>query len=755
MNQSNQLLSDIVSYRSYAKYIAHLARRESLEETIGRTESMHLDKFPSLSQEISQVFNSVRELKIMPSMRSLQFAGEAILKNNIRSYNCSFAAIDDVAVFGEILFILLSGTGVGFSVQKDNINRLPKIKLPRQEGSFIVQDSIAGWAQALDILMRAYFYNQVRPNFDYSAISVKGTYLVTTGAKAPGPEALKIMLAEVELRLKAGVGRKLSSLEIHDIICVISDCVLSGGIRRSALISLFDKDDNDMLTSKSGDWWVKHPYRARANNSALLLRETTTKEEFDNIFDACRKSNAGEPGISLTNSLKLGTNPCVTGDTEILTRKGNLRIDLLVGSEVEIWNGFEWSTVTPKVTGKNQPLIEVKTLYGKTLVCTTAHKFYLEGPYKGELIQVTAENLKIGDHLMSWKSPDGADVFDSVVGLSPAGVAETVYCFNEPKRHLGVFNGILTGQCHEISLNSNQFCNLTTVNQTGITNKKDFLARIKAATLLGTLQAAYTDFPYLRSSWTSITEQEALLGVSFTGIADAHGVVSKEWLEEGAKYALAINEKYAKKIGINPAARIGAVKPEGTCSTVVGSSSGIHERHSNGYYLRRIRINKQEALAGYLSAVIPDLVEQDVTSADTIVVTIPQESPKGSIGREDSSALKLFNNAIMYNQHWIQPSHQSGENTHNVSVTLSVREEEWEPLKKAMWKYRDKYSGISLLPFDGGSYRQMPFETCDEETFNKYDKMVKSIDLKQIREEQDNTNRMEILACVGGMCEIK
>jgi ribonucleoside-triphosphate reductase len=617
MNPSNKLLSDIVAFRTYSRFLPHLGRRELLEETINRWLAMHLDRFPKLSRDIIKAGQKVHEGKIMPSMRALQFAGDAITKNNVRQYNCSFINVDDVRVFGEILFVLLSGSGVGYSVQGRHISALPRVGTPPQEGRFIIQDSILGWAQAVNSLMESYFFNAVRPQFDFSTISPKGTYLFTTGAKAPGPEPLRYMLVEVEKRLKAAAGRKLRSIEVHDIICLISDCVLAGGIRRAALIALFDRNDSDMLKCKSGEWWVKHPYRARANNSVVMPRDKVSKEEFLHIFKICQESGSGEPGISWTDNEDMGFNPC-----------------------------------------------------------------------------------------------------------------------------------------HEIALHSTQFCNLSTVNQTGLRDKRDFMARIYSAALIGTLQAAYTDFPFLRPQWKRTTEREALIGVSFTGIADSPGQVTPEWLREGAGLVLEVNEKYAKKLGINIAARCTAVKPEGTSSTVLGSSSGIHDRHSK-YYLRRIRMNKDDALAGYLSNVIPALVEEDVTSSSTVVVTIPQESPDGAYLRENSTALSLFERAISYNDNWVQPGHRSGDNTHNVSCTISVRDNEWYDLAEAMWKKRPDYSGISLLPYDGGTYKQAPFEACDKETFDKYSELVTEVNLKEVREESDQTDRMETLACAGGVCEIR
>lgn len=616
MNSSNQLLSDIVTFKTYSKFLPHLGRRESLQETINRNMTMHLDRFPKLSKDIVKAYQRVHELKVMPSMRALQFSGEAILKNNSRQYNCSYTPINDVRTFGEVLFLLLSGVGVGYSVQQQHIQQLPKVQKPREEGFFFAQDSIIGWAQCVDILLEAYFFGRVRPQFDFGNIRPKGSYLVTTGAKAPGSEPLKKMLELVENKLKNAIGRKLTSLEVHDIICIISDSVLSGGIRRAALISLFDRNDIDMLKCKHGEWWNVAPWRARANNSAVLPRTEVTKEEFDYVFKMCKDSNAGEPGFSWTSNTDWGFNPC-----------------------------------------------------------------------------------------------------------------------------------------HEISLNPNQFCNLTTVNQTGIMSERDFANRVYAAALIGTLQATYTDFPYLRPIWQETTEREALLGVSFTGIADSNANITSETLQKMAKHVLEVNEKYAKRLGINPAARTTSIKPEGTSSCVFGSSSGIHARHSE-YYLRRVRMNKNDSLAIYLKSVIPELVEDDVFSSTGVVVTIPQESPEGAITRHQETAETLFKRAISYNKNWVHEGYRSGDNQHNVSATISVKEHEWDDVRELMWKHRKDYSGISLLPFDGANYKQAPFEDCTKEKYEELSNMVKEIDLKQVKEEQDNTNRIETVACSGGQCEI-
>lgn len=616
MNNSNKLLSELVANRTYAKYIPHLERRESLEETINRNMVMHLDRFPSLSRDITKAYTLVHDLRIMPSMRALQFSGGAILKNSARQYNCSYTPIDKVRKFAEILFLLLSGTGVGYSVQKRHISQLPKVGVPTEEGIFYAQDSIQGWAQCVHVLLDAYFYNGVRPVFNFRDIRAKGSPLHTTGAKAPGPEPLKYMLEVLEGKLKVAKGRLLSSLEIHDIICIISDCVLAGGIRRAALISLFDRDDKEMLTCKSGQWYIDHPYRARANNSAVMPRSEVIKEEFVEIFKTCRDSNAGEPGFSWTNDLDWGWNPC-----------------------------------------------------------------------------------------------------------------------------------------HEIGMRPDQFCNLTTVNQTGIKNKKDFLNRVYSATLIGTLQASYTDFPYLSPNWKITTESEALLGVSFTGIADSGNQISSEWLEEAAQLVLDVNEKYARKIGINIAARTTALKPEGSSSCVLGSSSGIHGR-KHKRYIRRIQINKDDLMYHYLKNLIPELVEDAIGVPNTAVISIPQESPEGAIIESEETALDLFERVIKYNKSWVTPGHRSGANKHNVSCTLSVKPEEWDDLCEAMWKQRNLYSGISLFPFDNGTYQQAPFEACTQEKYEEMSKLVKDINFKDIKEVDNNTSMIESIACAGGSCEI-
>lgn len=943
MNQSNKLLSDITVFRTYAKFLPHANRREAWEESVNRLMNMHLDKFPKLSADIVKAFALVHEKQVLPSMRSLQFGGSAILKNPLRSYNCSFLCIDSVRSFGESLFLLLSGCGVGFSVQNRHISQLPKIQQPREEGAFIIHDSIEGWSQAVDMLTDAYFYGGIRPVFDYSGIRAKGTPLITTGSKAPGPDPLRAMLVLVEKMLKAARGRKLKSIEVHDILCLISDCVLAGGVRRSSLISLFDRDDTDMLKCKSGNWWEKYPWRARANNSAVMPLHLVKEDEFFEIYKILRESGSGEPGFWWTTKegyeLDYGANPCVTGDTEILTDTGYHRIDSLLNQKVMAWNGFEFSEIVPVITGYNKPTVEVELSSGQSIRCTQNHKFWISRGYKdfvGSRIEakdlipgmklmkheypiitggkscdwayaqgflsadgmddydftflyepkyccenrlstwgsIGKESLSYGRKNIYWDTekfprlpknevpfkwnlkarldwfaglldgdgtelkeggaqvgsidksfllntqkllttmgvsskvtpgmsagprmmPDGkggsrlfdckeswrlligskqiqllkslgmdccrlkfdkapqrdASQFVQVVSVKKADIASVVYCFTEPKRNLGCFNGVVTGQCNEIGLISKQLCNLTTINTTGIDGKREFLRRARAAAFIGTLQASYTDFHFVRPAWQENSEADSLLGVSMTGIADSGDFLNAELLQEAAKLVMDTNETYAKKIGINMASRCTALKPEGTSSTVLGSSSGMHDRWSQ-HYIRRVRMSKDDSLAKYLKIEIPDLVEDDLSGPNTVVVSIPQESPEGAHLRSNSSALDLFERNLMLQKNWVRAGHRKGANYNNVSCTITVRDEEWDDLGKQLWKHRNSYTGISLIPSDMGSYKQAPFEEITKEAYDQMSAVVKAIDLRRVYEADDYTSRAETVACSGGVCEI-
>lgn len=618
MDISKQILSDITVYMKYARYIPAKFRRETWTELVSRNMDMHIKKFPNLETEIINAYQLVYDKKILPSMRSLQFAGRAIEIGPQRIFNCAYLAIDDWRAFQEIMFLLLSGCGVGYSVQYHHIEKLPEIIKPnyQKRKRWLISDSIEGWSDAVKVLMRSYFRGGPCIEFDFRDIRPKGARLVTSGGKAPGPQPLKECLLKIEGILSSkNTGEYLRPIEVHDIICHLADAVLAGGIRRAALLSLFSVSDTDMVACKSGSWWELNPQRGRANNSAVLVRHKLTKKVFLNLWEKIRASGAGEPGEYLTNDKNMGANPCV-----------------------------------------------------------------------------------------------------------------------------------------EIALNSTQFCNLVEINASNIESQEDYNNRAKMAAFIGTLQASYTDFHYLRPSWKKTTEKEALLGVSMSGIAS--NTVLGLNMTEASKIMVEENRRVASLIGINPAARIGTVKPAGTTSLVLGCSSGIHPWH-NDYYIRRIRVGKNESIYKYLSENIPLLLEDDFFRPhDTAIIKIPQCAPEGAILRSESP-IQLLERVKRVRDEWIIPSHISGDNTHNVSVTVSIKEDEWDLVGKWMWENRDSYNGISVLPYDSGTYVQAPFEDCSVEVYNELMSHLHAIDLTKIIENDDNTDLHGEIACSGDGCEIK
>ena len=617
MTLSNEILSDITVFMKYAKYIPELQRRETWGELVTRNMNMHIKKYPELELEIRYAYTFVYNKEVLPSMRSMQFAGKPIEISPNRIYNCAYLPIDDVRAFGEAMFLLLGGTGVGYSVQSHHVDSLPEIRKPnaKRKRRFLIADSIEGWADAVKAIIKSYTTGGSTLDFDFSDIRPKGARLVTSGGKAPGPQPLKECLMKLQGILDAKEdGDKLSAIEVHDMVCHIADAVLAGGIRRAALISLFSADDEDMIACKSGNWWETNPQRGRANNSAVLMRHKLTKEFFMDLWKRVELSGAGEPGIYLTNDKDWGTNPCC-----------------------------------------------------------------------------------------------------------------------------------------EIALRPFQFCNLCEVNVSDIEDQQDFENRVRAASFIGTLQAGYTNFHYLRDVWKRTTEKDALIGISMTGIGS--GTVLGYDMKAAAKIVKEENERVAKLLGINKSARTTTVKPAGTTSLTLGTSSGIHAWH-NDFYVRRIRVGKNEAIYTYLAINHPELVEDEYFRPhDTAVISIPQKAPEGAILRTELP-FQLLDRIKKVHLEWVKPGHRSGNNTHNVSATVSLRDEEWDLAGEWMWENRDHYNGLSVLPYNGGTYTQAPFEDITEEQYETMMKSLHSIDLSKVVELDDSTDLKGEAACAGGACEI-
>jgi len=618
MEVSNRILSDITVYMKYAKYIPELNRREVWDELVTRNMRMHIKKYPKLEEQIRENYKFVYDKKILPSMRSMQFGGKPIEISPNRVYNCAYLPIETVDAFSEIMFLLLGGTGIGYSVQRHHVAKLPPVNKPytKRKRRFLIGDSIEGWADAIKVLMKSYLNGKSsRIEFDFSDIRPKGAQLVTSGGKAPGPQPLKECIVKLTGILdQKEDGEQLTTIEASDIVCHIAEAVLAGGIRRAALICLFSADDNEMIACKTGNFWELNNQRQRANFSAVLMRHKITKDFFMDLWKRVELSGAGEPGIYFNNDKDWGTNPCC-----------------------------------------------------------------------------------------------------------------------------------------EIALRPYQFCNLCEVNASDIDSQEDYEARVKAAAFIGTLQAGYTDFHYLRDVWRDTTEKEALIGVSMTGIAS--GAVLGLDMVKAAEVVKKENARVARLIGIKTSARTTTVKPAGTTSLTLGTSSGIHAWH-NKYYVRRIRVGKNESIYNYLAKNHSTLIEDDYFRPhDTAVISIPQKAPAGAILRTESP-FQLLDRIKKVATEWVRTGHRRGSNTHNVSATISLKDNEWEDAGEWMWNNRDHYNGLAVLPYEGGSYVQAPFEDIKASEYSEMMKQLEDIDLSKISETEDNTDLSGELACAGGACEI-
>jgi len=617
MDIANQILSDYIVFSKYARYLPEKGRRETWREVINRNKEMHLKRFPKLREEIENNYKLVYEKKVLPSLRSAQFAGKAIQVTPARIYNCSGIVMDDPKAFPEVMALLLYGCGVGVSVQKHHVRKLPELQMPKKRSRrFLIADSAEGWADAIKILMNAYFYGKSDPVFDFSDIRPKGMPLITSGGKAPGAEPLKECLFHIRKVLdRKTQGEKLKPIEIFDIICFIADAVLAGGIRRASIITLFSFDDDEMLNAKSGNWYELNPQRGRSNNSVVLLRYKVKRSDFDKIWNILRINRCGEPGFFFTNDKDWICNPCA-----------------------------------------------------------------------------------------------------------------------------------------EVSFKDCMFCNLTEINTGDIKSQEDFNQRAKVASFIGTLQASYTDFHYLREQWQENCEKHALIGVGLTGICS--GNLFDYDLKQATNIILEENDRVAKLIGINLADRTTLVKPSGTSSLVLGTSAGIHSWFAP-YYVRRIRLIKTEPVAKFFIKQLPELVEQDVTNSQQIILSIPQKAPAGAICRNHENPIDVLERIKRINLEWIRPGHRKGNNYNNCSATIDIGgDKEWKEVGDWLWNNRDFYTAISVINRNGSIYAQMPFEEITKEKYENLLVHLKKLDLKKIKEEDDFTNLQGELACGGGSCEL-
>jgi ribonucleoside-triphosphate reductase len=618
----------------YARYLPNENRREHWEETVSRYVDFMQQHIKNqcnftLSNSLkTNIYNSIVNMEVMPSMRALMTAGKALLRDNTAGYNCSYLPVDDPKAFDECMHILMNGTGVGFSVERQYINKLPEI--PEQmfdsDTTIIVKDSKEGWSKALRMLV-ALLYSGEIPKWDTTRVRSAGTPLKTFGGRASGPEPLNELFKFVTRIFTNAKGRKLTSLECHDIMCKIAEVVVVGGVRRSAMISLSNLSDDRMRNAKSGAWWEANVQRALSNNSAVYTEKP-------------------EVGMFLEEWLSLYQSK--SGERGIFSREAAHKV--------------------AKRNGRRDPNHE-------------------------------------------W-------------GCNP---------------------------CSEIILRPYQFCNLTEVIVRADDTEETLAEKVRIATILGTFQSTLTNFPYLRKIWQKNTEEERLLGVSMTGIYDNKLLNDykdnklPERLERLRQIAIDTNKEYAQELGIPVSASITCTKPSGTVSQLTDSASGIHPRH-DPYYFRRVRSDNKDPLTKHMiDAGIPH--EPDVTKPQsTTVFTFPKKAPEGAMMRGDVSAIDHLELWLKYQRHWCE---------HKPSVTISVKEEEWPTVGAWVWEHFDEMSGVSFLPYDGGTYRQAPYETVTQEQYEELlAKMPTSIDWQQLIEKEDNVEGVQTLACTAGGCEI-
>ena len=612
----------------YARFIDEKQRRETWAETVNRYVEYIFSRTPAIQENTelkNEIFDAIHNLDLMPSMRAMMTAGKSADRDNTCVYNCSYLPVDDPKSFDEAMFILLCGTGVGFSVESKYINNLPEVpeKLFDSEHTIVVHDSKEGWAKSLRLLI-AHLYAGEIPKWDVSGVRAAGARLKTFGGRASGPEPLVDLFKFTVNTFKHAQGRRLHSLECHDLMCKIGEVVVVGGVRRSAMISLSDLDDERIRHAKAGPWWETAPHRALANNSAVY-NETPTVGKFMEEWLSLYNSHSGERGI-----------------------------------------------------------------FNREAAKKTVAKY---------------------------------------------GHRDDSYDFG-------------TNPCSEIILRPYQFCNLTEAVVRHDDTEETLLRKVRIAAILGTIQATFTKFPYLRKVWQRNTEEERLLGVSLTGIYDnplltTQGDKLNDLLSRLREEARRANEEYATLLGIPKSAAITCVKPSGTVSQLVDSASGIHPRHSK-YYIRRVRGDKKDPLTQFLiQQGIPN--EPCVYKPDqTIVFSFPQKAPAG-ITRADvtpNSHLALW---LTYQRHWCE---------HKPSVTISVEEKDWPSVGAWTWDHFSEISGVSYLPYDGGTYRQAPYEECDEQTYNELKAKVPTINWNDFKEVTDNVEGAQQLACSAGSCEI-
>lgn len=738
---SVKALQDYIFTAKYACYKEDKKRRETWNEAVDRDEDMMMKKYadkPEVHEDIKWAYGQMRKKRVSGSQRALQFGGDPIFKHNVKMYNCAYAPIDKLSFFQKCMYCLLCGAGVGFSVQRCHINLLPKLNKPtKNKRTFVIQDSIEGWSDSIGVLLSSYFVDGTFPeyyghdiDFNYSLIRKKGSKIGKTNGKSPGPEPLRKCHKLIRNILDNIVnsGRNfIKPIEAYDIVMHIADSSISGGIRRSATIALFSIDDEEMYNAKTGDWFYTNPQRGRSNNSAVLVRNKTTWEEFHKVFQSTKQY--GEPGFYFTDDENMGVNPCCIPSCASLYTKTGIKKLSEVSIGDYIWSTEGWTKVLDKWKTGIKPLYKYVIDDRTSFVSTKDHQVVVSGK---KMAVDDADYIDIFEYT-ELTPPDTGIAINTITHPQKIkyreylGEQEVFDIMVDNESHTFYANGCNVSNC-EISFypyiewngkieSDFHFCNLSTINGKKIKSKEDLLQAVRAATIIGTLQAGFTDFPYLGPICETIVRKEALLGVSITGIMDAANILLDENIQkEGAELAKKVNKEIAEKININPAARITCLKPEGTTSCVFGTSSGIHPHHARRYF-RRVQANTTENVYQFFKKRNELACEKSVWSNNNTddIITFCVDVEKGAILKNDLPALKMLEIVKNTQINWVL----TGTNIdrcihekcrHNVSNTINVKENEWDDVEKYIYNNREYFTGVSVIPFSGDKdYQQAPF----------------------------------------------
>lgn len=725
---------------------------ETWEQSVKRVMDMHRCKYKDydVATEIDEVEAFMLDKRLLGSQRALQFGGTPILEKNARMYNCCATYLNRPRAFQEIMWTLLCGTGAGFSVQKHHIAQLPciqQIPVNAEQVIVIVEDSIEGWADAAGKLLSTYFTQQ-QPfpeffgkliHFDLSYIRPKGAPIRNINGKAPGSEPLRIALEKIKNCIlypasqRCPARTQLTPLECYDIIMILANAVVSGGVRRSATISLFSEDDNEMMTAKTGNWFIEHPERGRSNNSVVLLKKDLTREKLATAIQ--RVKEFGEPGIVLSDSYEALFNPCVPEDTWILTSKGLIQVKDLINTPFEaLVHGVAYPSHTGFVFTGVKQVYKLTTKDGLTIQATKDHKIM-----NGNGNWIPLGNFQINDKIAihDHQVEEGKHLCDTIAKITEGPIVN-VYDATVEEIHAFVANGIILHNCVEIGLygyneqghSGFEMCNLCEINMKKVTNNKDFLAVCRAASILGTLQAGYTDFAYLGAVTESIVRKEALLGVSMTGLCDNPDLAFDAKLQRaGASVVKEINREFAPRLGINISARTTAVKPAGSTSCLLETASGIHPHHSQ-YYFRRVQANKTDPALQFFKKINPRAVRhsQWSTSGRDDVITFCCKVGDSVLTKQKIDAVQLLSMVKLTQDNWIL----TGKNpelcvkpwlSHNVSNTIQVASDQWDYVIDFILQHKESFAGLSFLPQSGDlDYPQAPFQAIlfEDELVKKY-----------------------------------